>query len=1119
MPGLDLLDRSRLSLIHGMSSNVPASRRDASMTSTDQKPWKAPNPTVIQTPSNASSHSNVPQRSFNPYSSNRMRNTLGVPSGTRNRTADRTVLGHISPLEPFRPTKRPRLEPPGASNGKRPAERVMAGLRTGPAGVHSHPETIFVDAEYDLQVPLRKTSGNKPAVRRRSSSPDPLDILPGSESASHPIMGGSKEVPYDIDLPSDAVGTSRVLASDGEATKKLQERVKAIDVDEIEAYSSDQETLPIRSRAATPNGTKIPAGAVRKKIDMFNESDKKLPSDRKAPDSKKPPDNIRQSPVIQKPDSKRQQSQLPPINIDLKNPPKMEQSRKNAMKGKAPTKQATLDALTRPSGLRSAQTNTQANGKAKRAPLTIRTIALPLETWILGCQPMQQDDDSAVEPIHWLVYTDGPQPLLAVREKKGLSLVGRRFEEFRLPEDIKAITLTQMPCNTAHPVIVRLRPSGPSRMNVRQEGYNPGSNGYDGRVTFKLQTDHASFRNNNDYTNLVQALEASGVNMDYVDGPGSNGLWQQVMSGVEVFKARGSIEHESRFFSDRKGADGSISTIRATRSTVKSTSNSTPLVADPDANTSRRSSRLRELRSPSPEPDELMLVYPPSGAGAININKSDFKRLNDLCYLNDTLIEFGLKLWLADLRENEPELAEEVHVFSSFFYKKLNVRDKEDGYRSVRKWTSKFDIFKKKYIIVPINENFHWYLAIIYRPEHVLLPPLPPAEVVKPLTRKRKRESGVSEIIELEDIENDPPIARGKPEEIVPDSRPSSPAPSYQADNDAEKEITPDSRPSSTQPSRQADSDAEKEVEQLLNRTESCTISEQRHNSVDIAASGAADPAPVAMEVDEPEAFVTESPEIQIIEASTSRQTSTESAPSASVDESTPGLSRTVPPNRFYSSTTYTKKGKEKARDVDGEQQNVDVDEVMITDVEPHKSTYVFIFDSLGSKHPQAIKTLSMYLQLEAKDKKGNTDTRKPIGKLALVPGQGNYADCGVYLLHYVRKFLKQPEGYSQLIMSTKSKGYDAAQRLKDWEGTAVASLRQELKDRILELSEIWKADRSAKEQREKGEVKQPGEKSSSTSVVPASVDDSDDEVVIEEVEAPAQLSAKGRSTARSTQK
>lgn len=29
----------------------------------------------------------------------------------------------------------------------------------------------------------------------------------------------------------------------------------------------------------------------------------------------------------------------------------------------------------------------------------------------------------------------------------------------------------------------------------------------------------------------------------------------------------------------------------------------------------------------------------------------------------------------------------------------------EEGYQSVRKWTSKFDFFDKKYIIVPINEQ------------------------------------------------------------------------------------------------------------------------------------------------------------------------------------------------------------------------------------------------------------------------------------------------------------------------------------------------------------------------------------------------------------------------------
>jgi Ulp1 protease family, C-terminal catalytic domain len=63
----------------------------------------------------------------------------------------------------------------------------------------------------------------------------------------------------------------------------------------------------------------------------------------------------------------------------------------------------------------------------------------------------------------------------------------------------------------------------------------------------------------------------------------------------------------------------------------------------------------------------------------------------------------------------------------------------EEGYNSVRKWTSKFDIFQKKYVIVPINEKYvnsidgydmffsrqgslHWYLAIIYLPEYTLLP-------------------------------------------------------------------------------------------------------------------------------------------------------------------------------------------------------------------------------------------------------------------------------------------------------------------------------------------------------------------------------------------------------------
>lgn len=89
-----------------------------------------------------------------------------------------------------------------------------------------------------------------------------------------------------------------------------------------------------------------------------------------------------------------------------------------------------------------------------------------------------------------------------------------------------------------------------------------------------------------------------------------------------------------------------------------------------------------------------LLVYPFSGPGAVNITRGDLKRLEPHQYLNDILIEYGLKyvasvtllssrlnplpipyrLWLADLRASNPELADQVHIYSSFFYKKINVK-------------------------------------------------------------------------------------------------------------------------------------------------------------------------------------------------------------------------------------------------------------------------------------------------------------------------------------------------------------------------------------------------------------------------------------------------------------
>ncbi|CAE6413706.1 unnamed protein product [Rhizoctonia solani] len=135
-----------------------------------------------------------------------------------------------------------------------------------------------------------------------------------------------------------------------------------------------------------------------------------------------------------------------------------------------------------------------------------------------------------------------------------------------------------------------------------------------------------------------------------------------------------------------------------------------------------------------PDMDEVVLVHP-TGAGSVTINRGELARLEPGEFLNDTLIELGLKMWLNDLRLKDPALVDQIHVFSSFFFKKLDAgRGKGCDYNSVKKWTSKFDLFSKRFIVIPINEHLHWYLAIICFPEHVLEAPLP-QPLVQPTAR------------------------------------------------------------------------------------------------------------------------------------------------------------------------------------------------------------------------------------------------------------------------------------------------------------------------------------------------------------------------------------------------
>ncbi|KAL2263483.1 hypothetical protein VTK26DRAFT_6599 [Humicola hyalothermophila] len=97
------------------------------------------------------------------------------------------------------------------------------------------------------------------------------------------------------------------------------------------------------------------------------------------------------------------------------------------------------------------------------------------------------------------------------------------------------------------------------------------------------------------------------------------------------------------------------------------------------------------------------------------VDKEDVARLDDGQLLNDNIIGFGLKYLFDKLGSRHPDLNKRVYVHNSFFYEKLK-SGRGINYDGVKNWTAKVDLLSYDYIIVPVNEHYHWWVAIICNP-------------------------------------------------------------------------------------------------------------------------------------------------------------------------------------------------------------------------------------------------------------------------------------------------------------------------------------------------------------------------------------------------------------------
>ncbi|XP_014122629.2 sentrin-specific protease 7 isoform X2 [Zonotrichia albicollis] len=121
-----------------------------------------------------------------------------------------------------------------------------------------------------------------------------------------------------------------------------------------------------------------------------------------------------------------------------------------------------------------------------------------------------------------------------------------------------------------------------------------------------------------------------------------------------------------------------------------------------------------------------LIVYPPPPAkGGLGVTGEDLECLEYGEFLNDVIIDFYLKYLL--LEKAPKHVADRTHIFSSFFYKCLTRTEKNSEgdvkvsaaqrrHRRVRTWTRHINIFNKDYIFVPVNEESHWYMAVICFP-------------------------------------------------------------------------------------------------------------------------------------------------------------------------------------------------------------------------------------------------------------------------------------------------------------------------------------------------------------------------------------------------------------------
>ncbi|XP_078504208.1 sentrin-specific protease 6 [Lissotriton helveticus] len=445
-----------------------------------------------------------------------------------------------------------------------------------------------------------------------------------------------------------------------------------------------------------------------------------------------------------------------------------------------------------------------------------------------------------------------------------------------------------------------------------------------------------------------------------------------------------------------------------------------------------------------------LIVYPPPPAkGGISVTNEDLHCLNEGEFLNDVIIDFYLKyLVLEKLRKD----ADRIHMFSSFFYKRLNQRERRNYQETanlslqqrrhgrVKTWTRHVDIFQKDFLFVPLNEAAHWFLAVICFPglNEPQYEPNPHYQGAPDNLDQGCTAEEDTDMVSQNDSEFPLKTPLSKPPSKKTPSKKQSTV-SNDGSTCAENSDTMSSGRGPCRGKRSLKNGDEVNMDvQTAEKRQTPNKSDFRTKVETDIQSGTTTPVKTNDALDSiRQSYSDETTESnkaceeELIDFSEDHDNSEESDEGGMADE-----------------TFTSESGKWHLKAVNC------------------KQPCILLMDSLrGPSRSNVVRTLREYLEVEWEVRKGSKrsfskDVMK--GSNPRVPQQNNFSDCGVYILQYVESFFENP-----------IQSFDLPMNLTDWfPEQRMKTKREEIRNLIIQLQTLQNKDK--KGQRDLSSTSQP---------------------------------------------